>query len=132
MKNSLRSLLMVTAVIELGAGLALLLTPSFFAAVLVGGPLEAPASLAIARMMGAALVSLAIACWWARDDAASRTVRGVVLAMLVYNVGVIAVLLHARMGFSLHGIGFWPIGLLHTVLAIWCVRCLQAKDASAA
>ena len=127
MKNSLNSFLIVTALVELGAGLALLAMPSLAASVLVGAPLESPVSLVVARMAGAALVSLGIACWLARDDAGGRTVRGLVMAMLVYNLGAAAVLLHARLGFGLNGLGLWPVVLLHIALSVWAVMCLQSK-----
>ena len=127
MKNSLNSFLIVTALIELGAGLALLATPSLAASVLVGVPLESPVSLVVARMAGAALLSLGIACWLARDDAGGRTVRGLVMAMLVYNLGAAAVLLHARLGFGLNGVGLWPVVLLHVALTVWGVMSLQSR-----
>jgi hypothetical protein len=51
----------VTAVIELGAGLALLCFPSTTVALLVGGtPLEAPAALTAARVGGAGLLALGV------------------------------------------------------------------------
>jgi hypothetical protein len=52
----------VTAVIELGAGLALLSFPSVTAIVLVGVPLDAPAAMTVARVGGAALLTLGVAC----------------------------------------------------------------------
>lgn len=131
MKNSLNSFLTVTALIEVGAGLALLAMPSLAASVLVGAPLETPVSLVVARITGAALLSLGIACWLARDDAGGRTVRGLVAAMLVYNLGAAAVLMHARLGFGLNGMGLWPVVLMHIALSVWGVMCLQGKGASA-
>lgn len=130
MKNSLNSFLIVTALIEVGAGLALLAIPSLAASVLVGAPLESPVSLVVARITGAALLSLGIACWLARDDAGGRTVRGLVAAMLVYNLGAAAVLIHARLGFGLNGMGLWPVVLMHIALSVWGVMCLQGKSAS--
>lgn len=130
MKNSLNSFLIVTALIEVGAGLALLAMPSLAASVLVGAPLDSPVSLVVARITGAALLSLGIACWLARDDAGGRTVRGLVAAMLVYNLGAAAVLMHARLGFGLNGMGLWPVVLMHIALSVWGVMCLQGKGAS--
>jgi hypothetical protein len=78
----------VTAIIELGAGLALLSFPSTTTAVLLGSPLNTPVALTLARVCGAALLSLGIACWLARGDTQNRAARGLVAAMLLYNVAV--------------------------------------------
>ena len=62
----MKTLHAVTAVIELGAGLALLCCPSATGVLLVGAPLEGPASLTVARVGGAGLLALGVACWLAR------------------------------------------------------------------
>ena len=58
----MKTLHTVTAVIELGAGLALLCCPSATVALMVGAPLEAPAALTVARVGGAGLLALGVAC----------------------------------------------------------------------
>jgi len=65
---SMKMLHTVTAVIELGAGLALLCFSSTTVALLLGSPLDAPNALTVARVGGAGLISLGITCWLARDD----------------------------------------------------------------
>src|SRR5260221_420771 len=65
---SVKALHTVTAVIELGAGLALLGWPSATVALLVRVPLEAPAALTVARVGGAGLLALGVACWFARGE----------------------------------------------------------------
>jgi hypothetical protein len=67
--NALHTL---TAVIELGAGLALLCFPSATVALLVGAPLEAAPALTVARVGGAGLLALGVACWLARGEHAKR------------------------------------------------------------
>jgi hypothetical protein len=74
----------VTAIIELGAGLALLSFPSTTTVVLLGSPLNTPVALTLARVCGAALLSLGIACWLARGDTQNRAARGLVAAMLPF------------------------------------------------
>jgi hypothetical protein len=124
----MKTLHTVTAVIELGAGLALLCCPSATVALLIGGaPLEAPAALTVARVSGAGLLALGVACWLARGDVLSRAARGLVAAMLLYDVAVVAVLTFASLGFGLHGMALWPAVVLHAAMTLWCVACLRRK-----
>jgi hypothetical protein len=129
---SMKTLHTVTAVIELGAGLALLCCPSATVALLVGAPLEAPAALTVARVGGAGLLALGVACWLARGDTQSRAARGLVAAMALYDVATVAVLAFAGIGFGLHGVGLWPAVVLHAAMTVWCIRCLLRKPAQVA
>lgn len=123
----LRSLFIVTAILEAGTGLALVLSPSTPAAILVAASLDTDGGLVVARIAGAALFSLGAACWFARDDGRSRAAKGLVTAMLLYNVGAVGVFLYAGMGLERTGNGLWPAALLHTGLAIWCLGCLRSR-----
>src|SRR4029450_11021142 len=62
-----RKLLVVTALVETATGLILLGSPTLVVAFLLGASLDAPAALIVARMAGAALLSLGCACWLARN-----------------------------------------------------------------
>ena len=110
--------------IEVGAGLALLCLPSVAADLLLGTPLEAPASFAVARVGGAALLTIGIACWLARNDTQSPAAKGQVTAMVVYNLGVAIILGAAGMRSQPVGIVLWPAVLLHTVMTVLCVMSL--------
>jgi Kef-type K+ transport system membrane component KefB len=120
----MKALQTVTAVIELGAGFALLCFPSITVGLLVGAPLETPAALTVARVGGAGLLALGVACWLARGDTQSRAARGLVVAMLLYDVAAVAVLAFAGIGFGLHGVALWPAVVLHAVMTVWCVMYL--------
>ena len=61
--TTMRALLTVTAAIEAAAGLALVASPSALVFLLLGSSLDTPAGLTIARVGGAALLSLGLACW---------------------------------------------------------------------
>ncbi len=126
-----RHLLIVTAVIEAGAGLALAISPAAPVSLLLGAPLDSPAGMVTARVAGAALLSLALACWLARDDIRSRAATGLIAALLLYNIAVLAVATHAGLGLGLSGIGLWPAVGLHAALAVWCAACLLTKNRSA-
>ncbi len=125
----MKTLLTITAVIELGAALALLFSPSATSVLLVGEPLDFPAAVIVARVAGAALLALAVACWQARDDAPSRASRGQVSAMLIYNLGVAAVLVYAGVGHGMYGIVLWPAVILHAAMTVWCITCLLRNPA---
>jgi len=124
---STRWLLIVSALVETAAGVALLLSPALVAGVLLGTPLDAPAALIVSRVAGAALLSLGSACWLARDDGPTRARRGLVASMLLYNCAAFAVLAHAGAGVGLVGVLLWPTVALHAAFAVWCVACLRSR-----
>ena len=122
----LKKLLIVTAFIETASGLMLLVSPTPVVAFLLGASLDAPAALVVARIAGAALLSVGCACWLARNDGPSRAVRGMVAAMLLYNGVAVAVLATAGAGARLVGVLTWPAVALHAALAVWCIACLRS------
>ncbi len=83
----MKTLHTATAVIELGAGLALLCFPSATVALLVGAPLETAPALTVARVGGAGLLALGVACWLSRGDTQSRAAKGLIAAMLLRRPG---------------------------------------------
>ena len=68
----MKNLLTLTAVIEVGAGAALMCCPSATVVLLLGSSLDTSAALAVARVAGTALLALGVACWLARHDGQSR------------------------------------------------------------
>ena len=123
----MKNLQTATAVIELSAGLALLACPSTTAAFLVGMPLESPAALSVARVGAAGLLALGVACWLARCDTQSLAARGLVTAMLLYNIAAAAVLAFAGIGFGMHSVALWPAVILHAGMTVWCIASLLGK-----
>ena len=73
---TMKTLQTVTAVIEAGAGLALLGLPSATASLLLGTPLDSAAAVTLARVGGAAVLALSMVCWLARRDPHSLASRG--------------------------------------------------------
>ena len=118
-------LLKLTAIIEAATGLGLMAVPSVVARLLLGSPLDTSAAVMLGRIAGAALLALGVACWLARDDTQSRAARGLVVAMLMYNLVATAVLAFAGIGLGLHGVVLWPAVVLHAVMAMWCIVCLR-------
>jgi len=118
------SLYTTTAVIELGAGLALLGCPSATVMLLAGAPLETSAALTAARVAGAALLTLGVACWLARDDTQSLAARGLIAAMVLYNLGVAVILGVAGIRSQPVGVALWPAFVLHATMTAWCIGSL--------
>jgi len=120
----MKKLLALAAVVEAATGLALIAVPGFVVRLLLGAEISG-ASIPLGRVAGAALLALGVACWLARNDRQSRTARGLVVAMLMYNIVATAVLAFAGIGLGLYGVALWPAVALHAVMAIWCIVCLR-------
>jgi hypothetical protein len=118
----MKRLLAITAAFEAGTGLGLLVAPSVVGQVLLGGTLDTPVAVTVARVAGAALVALGVACWLGRDDG-----RSLVVAMLFYNVIAVAILAYAAVGLELFGIALWPAIAVHSALAGWCAAVLKGR-----
>jgi len=121
----MKRLLKLTAIIEAATGLGLMAVPAVVVRLLLASPLGTSAAVTLGRVAGAALLALGVACWLARDDTQSRAARGLVVAMLMYNLIATAVLAFAGVGLGLHGVALWPAVVLHAVMAIWCIVCLR-------
>ena len=121
----MKTLLIVTAVLEAVTGLALAVFPSVPVSLLLRSSFDTSTEVAVGRITGAALLALGIACWFARNDALSRAGKGLVMAMLIYNIAAVIVLVYAGIGLALSGIALWPAVLLHAILAVWCISCLR-------
>jgi len=115
----MKKLLIITAAIEGGTGIGLLAAPAVLAQLLLGGTLDTPAALTVARVGGTALLAISVACWLSRENG-----RALVAAMLLYNVVVAGLLVHAALALALSGLGLWPAVILHAVMTVWCVTTL--------
>jgi len=115
---------MVSAVLEAGAGLALLAAPQLAIGV-VFGTSGTEAANALARLAGVALLSLGTACWLARHDDISAASRALVSGMVVYNAAIVALVLTGRLGVP--GPLLLGIAVLHGGMALWCLLLLRAR-----
>jgi hypothetical protein len=125
MRPSQKSLFSISGALEAATGVMLLVAPSVLVELLLGAIPDTPAGVTVGRVAGVALLAFGVACWLARNDAASTAAKGLVAAMLLYNVGVVAILVLAWIGPGLFGIGLVPVVLVHTGMAAWCVACLS-------
>ena len=120
----MRKLLIVTAMVETGAGVALLGLPSVTASLLLGAALEASAAVSLARVGGAAILALSIVCWLARGEQ-GRAAWGLVSAIVFYNRAVAGLLASAGLSDGLHGMLLWPAVAFHVVMGAWCIAILS-------
>ncbi len=123
--SSVYALQFATAVIEAGAGFALLIFPSRAARLLLGAPLDTPDALTVARVGGMALLTLGAAFWLARGDAQSRASKGMIAAILLYNVGAVFILGSLGIGSPRVGVALWPAVVLHTAMTAWCIMSVR-------
>jgi len=120
----MKTVLTTMAIVETLAGVFLLAAPSFFASLLLGPiPLDST-TIAIARIPGAALITLGIICWSVRQ---SELATPVLRAMLFYNTAIMVVMLHAKFGLDVHGTGLVPAAVLHFAISVWCIFALMKK-----
>ena len=108
---------MASAVIELGTGIAVIAVPNLAARLLLGTELSA-SGIAVARVAGFALLSLAIACWPSGNEVPAAITR----ALFVYNLLAGPYLGFLRVGGQFAGVLLLPASIVHILLALLLVR----------
>jgi len=101
----MKKALLLAAVGEALTGLALLLVPSLVGWLLLGQDLTGAAA-AVARVAGAALIGLGVACW-PGPPLAGMAIYGGLVALLLAYFGLAA---------GLTGVLLWPAVAVHIVL----------------
>jgi hypothetical protein len=123
----MKKVLAVTAVVEVGAGVALLGAPSVTASLLLGAGLEGSAAVNLARVGGAAILALSIVCWLTRNTQGPAA-WALVTAMAFYNLTVGCVLVFARFSDGLHGLLLWPAVAFHVAMSAWCLVTISRSQ----
>lgn len=127
-----KSLLMVTAALELGAGMLLLISPSLTSQLLLGAGLVSPESILVGRLGGAALLSIGRVCWLEGSRDPSGSVNGLVGGLLFYNAAVVLLVGYAGLVDKMNGVGIWPACGVHSAMFIWCAVSLRASGLKSA
>jgi hypothetical protein len=115
-------LLVAIAIGEGGTGALLLALPLIPARLLLGIEEVSTETGLVARILGAALLGIAVGCWLGRKDSPAQ--RGLIAGALVYGVAAALLLAYAALALQLAGIALWPAVTLHGALAVCCVACL--------
>lgn len=105
----------------------LLVSPSVPLALLLGVDRAATEVVVLARVAGAALLALGVACWLGRNDRVGPAQKGLLLGMLLYDLAAAGILASSGWFLGLAGIVLWPAVGIHMALAVWCVACIRDK-----
>jgi len=120
-------LLALAAAIEAGTGVGLMLDPPLVTQLLLGAEVSG-AAIAVARVAGAGLLSLGLACWPGIDAGDAARPRR---ALLTFNVLVTFYLLFLGIRGEWIGRLFWPAAALHAVLSVLLARAwFEARKAA--
>ena len=111
-----KQLMIVSAFVEIGFGLILLLFPSQFVN-LTGGVLSEGEGKIYAKLFGAALVSMGVLSWSFRDIEPSKVRDHVASTLMIYNTLASFVLLGGQLS-QVRGPEGWVPVVLHTLLAL--------------
>lgn len=108
---------MAAAGLEVATGLALVVAPSLFAILVLGGDLDGIGR-TVGRLGGATLLALAWACW----PRPGQPARPGLDALLLFSAATVLILLaHALTGGSA-GPMLWPALLIHSIMIIVLAR----------
>ena len=115
--NKPRHVLAVAAVLEWGAGTALLLAPRMMIALLLGAEPHND-GLTVGRLAGVALLAVGNSCWGARADAGGPARTGTLMAITFYNAAagllLVAIVATGEAGSA----AVWVTGVVHVALAL--------------
>lgn len=120
---SLRLLLLLAGGLEILAGLAALIIPAMMVSLLFGVSMDPIASV-LARLFGAGVFALGLACLKARDDVGSPAGVAMSIGITAYNVLAAVVLIWAAEELGLGGILLWGAGIGHATLGALFVLAL--------
>jgi len=121
---SLKLLLTLCGGLEILAGLTALIAPGPLLSLLLEGPGD-PISSVVARLFGAGVFAVGLACLKTRNDVASPAGLAVSLGIMAYNLLAAAVVLvWTAAGSDLGGLLLWVAGIGHAVLGALFVSAL--------
>jgi hypothetical protein len=125
----MKRLLLASAVIELGAGLLLLIWSAGTVGLLFGAALVLRGSWLL-RLVGGGLLALGAANGLASRRERSRTAMGVVGFMTLYNLAWAVALAAVRIARPPGGVLLWPAAVLHAAMTVWCALALRTARRS--
>ena len=119
------TLLKTIAVVESATGVGLLALPSTGVELLAGQPLGSGVPILVARVAGAALFAIGLACWLEAKTRRPGVPTGLLAGLLAYNGMVPVLLIHSYVASGTSGIGLWPTVVLHAAFTLWIAAGLR-------
>jgi hypothetical protein len=119
--------LQFTAIIEALTGIGLILFPAKIVSLLLQKTFSDSSGIIITLICGAAIFSLAVACWLMRNQESARTI---VCVLLIYNIALTTIVLFGYFRFGFQSIGFIFIGCFHLFMALVSIFLMQKKKTS--
>ena len=121
----MKSFLTYTAIIEALTGLGLIIIPSKVVTLLLEANLNGSLEIILSMVAGAAVFSLALACWFFRmQSGAFIAIR----AMLFYNFAVASILLYGALGLGFKGSVLWLVIIFHFFQSVICILYINKKN----
>ena len=108
-----RRLFNASALVEVLAGIGLLLAPAFIVGLLLGDG-SGPVGSAVARVLGMAFVSLGFTAW----EPAGQEPRSARAGICIYNLGVAVLLSVFGKAGGMNAPLLWPTAALHGVFGV--------------
>jgi len=122
----MKKLSILAAMAEAATGLALVVSPSMVAQLVLGGGLSG-AGTVFGRLAGLALIGLGLAWWPVRDGMENRT--SPLRAVLTYNLLVALYLLGVGIDGESVGMLLWPAVAFHGLMTLLLARARVAESA---
>ncbi len=121
-----RLLFKASALVEVGTGVALLVAPTLVVGLLVGDGVS-PIGVAVARVLGIAVLSLGVAGWESPGQDTRLAPRA---GLCLYNVGAAIMFVILGTYGGMNGMLLWPAAVLHAVigaLMLWVILVPSQK-----
>jgi hypothetical protein len=121
----MKKFLTYTAIIEALTGLGLIIIPSKVVLLLLGTEMNGSLEIILSMVAGAAIFSLALACWFFRlQSGAPIAIR----AMLFYNFAVASILLYGALQLGFRGSVLWLVIIFHFFQSVICILYVKKKN----
>jgi len=121
-----RLLFKASTIIEVVTGLALLVTPTLVVGLILGDGVS-PIGVALARVLGVAVLSLGVAGWESPGQDIRLAPRA---GLCIYNIGAAIMFVILGTYGGMNGILLWPTAVLHAVIGasmLWVILVPSQK-----